>query len=189
MRLFSANGSAPHWRHSAALDHRQLPTKTRRWLLSGASTSRLMTEAMGGAPEVRRLSQHWRRPAPAEARFLGFPPRRSALVREVEIHCRGERWMLARTVFPPRTLRINRDLNLSGAGSIGQVLFKQPSMRRSPFQVARLYGAFPGLSDTLRWPETVWGRRSLFWVRGAPLLLSETFLPNFSHWLEHRYGN
>ena len=175
------------WRAAAHCSGRQLPARVRRWLLDGASTSQLMQQAGGTLPTVRLVSQRWAVPTAVEARFLELPRRRRALVREVKLLCRSETWMLARTIIPPCTLRgPGRQLRLLGERPLGQLLFRMSTLRRTPFEVAQLYGSHPPLSDTLHWPQAVWGRRSLFLLRGRPLLLSETFLSPFQHWLEER---
>ena len=180
--------SQVNWRPAMRYTGWRLPPGVRSWLLDGASTSQLMQQAGGGVlPTVRLISQRWVVPSSTERFFLNLPPRRRALIREVELLCRSEPWMLARTVIPPCTLRgPGRRLRLLGDEPMGQFLFRIATLQRTPFEVARLYGPHPPLSASLYWPEEVWGRRSLFLLYDRPLLLSETFLPRFQQWLEER---
>ncbi len=179
--------SQVNWRAAVRYTGWRPPPKVQSWLLDGTSTSRLMQQAGGVPPTVRLIRLGWAVPSSAEASVLNLPRRRRALIREVELLCRSEPWMLARTVIPPRTLQgPGRRLRLLGDEPMGQFLFGVSTLQRTPFEIARLYGPHPPLSPSLHWPEAVWGRRSLFLLYGQPLLLSETFLPSFQHWLEER---
>ncbi len=177
--------ATPHWLQPLRFSAAELPWTVRRWLLDGSSTSRLIRKASGAPPDIRLLCQHWGTPEPAERQLLAMPARRLCIIREVEIYCAREPWMLARTVAPqtlPR--RILRSMHRLSDNPIARLLYQVPGMQRSTFEVAPLYGGHPPLSPTLHWDEPVWGRRSLFFFRGAPLLLSECFLPGFQRWLE-----
>jgi len=177
--------ATPRWLQPLRFPAAELPWTVRRWLLDGSSTSRLIRKASGAPPGIRLLCQRWAVPCPAERQLLAMPARRLCIIREVEIYCAGEPWMLARTVAPP-TLprRILQSMRLLSDNPIAGLLYQAPGMRRSAFEVAPLYGGEPSLSPTLHWDGPVWGRRSLFFFRGAPLLLCECFLPGFQHWLE-----
>ena len=176
----------PKWRPVLAGEPAGPLLANHRWLLSRRSTSLSIRAASGSPPVIHLIQQGWYRPLPSEARWLRLSPGRLALIRQVEIFCADQRWMLARSVIPKQTLRNLRDLDLLGTKPIGQVLFSQPSMQRSDFCFALLYGDRPPLSPQLHFDRSVWGRRSLFTLRGHSLLLSEAFLPEFQHWLERQ---
>ena len=62
-------------------------------------------------------------------------------------------------------------------------MFADPGMRRGTVELAEI---FPGqavfaaaTAHTRHQPASIWGRRSVFWLSGKPLLVSEIFLPDF----------
>lgn len=157
-----------HWLPPAR--HWQLapPPAVAGWLReSGSLTARLVVLA-GGEFRVRLLAQYWGRPAPEEARRLGLPPGRFALIREVALQGRGETWVRARSVLPASSLAgAGRRLRKLGTRSLGHLLFRDPTLRRGPIEIARL-----------RQPEgPVFARRSHLVYHGKPVLVAECFLP------------
>ncbi|MDX1656372.1 MAG: chorismate lyase, partial [Candidatus Competibacteraceae bacterium] len=75
-----------------------------------------------------------------------------------------------------------RRLTRLGNRSLGEVLFSDPTVTRGAVEVARVgpaswlhQRAWPGPRHDLR---PLWGRRSLFWLAGRPLLVCELFLPD-----------
>lgn len=103
-----------------------------------------------------------------------------ASVREVLLYCDNMPWVFARSVFPLSAER-HKNLNLStlGDSSLGQSLFDQPDLLRSPFDVARVPQghAIARLNQQLHGNSyPLWGRRSLFMTAGQRVLVSEIFL-------------
>ena len=60
--------------------------------------------------------------------------------------------------------------------SLGALLFKDPDLKRSPFQVAKLPGDSNYIYPNLRQDAPAWARRSRFLLYGFPLMVSEVFL-------------
>jgi chorismate--pyruvate lyase len=92
--------------------------------------------------------------------------------------------VFARTVIPVRTLRgRQRRLARLGTRPLGAALFADPHLKRGEVEIARLapgdgiyeHAAVQGAADG------VWGRRSVFTLKGKPLLVSEFFLPALLH--------
>lgn len=157
-----------HWLPPAR--HWQLapPAPVRDWLREpGSLTTRLVRRAEG-AFRVELLAQYWGRPAPEEARRLGLAPGRVALIREVALLGRGEPWVRARSVLPVTSLTgAGRRLRRLGNRSLGQLLFRDPTLRRGPIEIARVAQ-----------PEgPVFARRSHLVYHGRPVLVAECFLP------------
>lgn len=100
------------------------------------------------------------------------------MVREVELLCHNQPWVYARSVFPQATLTGRlRCLKKLDARPLGALLFNDPSMRRTHFEVAALNNAeLSGYFNTTS-DRFFWGRRSLFFIDEKPLLVSEIFLP------------
>ncbi len=147
----------------------------------GSLTSRLV-KASGGRFRVRVMHQGWGRPLYSESRLLRTRRAEAALVREVELLGAGAPWVFARTLIPASSLRgPARRLADLGEKPLGAVLFADPSMRRGPTQIARLLPRHPlfvaATSSLEQKPADLWGRRTLFYLSGKPLLVNEIFLP------------
>jgi chorismate--pyruvate lyase len=150
-------------------------------LLDPASLTRRLQLACDKRFSVQVLRQGWGRPPASERRVLGIKRGERAVIREVRLMCDAIPWVFARTVIPARTLR-GRQRRLARLGSkpLGAALFADPHLRRGEVEVCRivpgerLYGR---AADSLSAADAVWGRRSVFWLGGKPLLVSEFFLP------------
>lgn len=174
--------SAPRWFLPGQGRGDAPATGIRGWLQNAGSLTQRLRTACGGVFSVRVLRQGWSRVYPDEAGQLGVRPNRLALVREVELCCDGIAWVFARTLIPVSSLRgPARRLSLLGSRPLGAVLFADPSVMRGLTQYARLApghalyeSAAAGLVPA---PEFLWGRRTLFYLGGKPLLVNEIFLP------------
>lgn len=172
----------PHWHPARRFLHGAIPGALHGWLLDPGSLTRRVRGACDGRFGVRLLGQGRQRPQLEEALALAMSPTAGALVRQVQLLCGTTPWVFARTVIPHSTLcGPRRRLGRLGDRPLGAALFADPTMRRGEVEVARLtprhplyHAAVAGLAAP---PPEVWGRRSLFWLQGAPLLVSEFFLP------------
>lgn len=175
---------APNWRDHRRLTSRQLPYSVARWLLDrGSLTERLIRHSQGQF-RVEVIHQGWQHPQPHEARLLRLRCRKQVMIRETLLLCNDVPHVFARSAIPVRTLSgPRRRLRKLSNQSLGALLFKDPTLRRSPFQVAlaspHQFGVPADLAATLPQAEPLWGRRSLFHLNGHPLLVAEIFLPNF----------
>lgn len=130
------------------------------------------------------LSQDWQRPRLDEASILGSRTGSIALVRHVQLVCKGRPWVFARTVIPVLSMRGRlKQLAHLGDRPLGAVLFADPEMQRGAVELACIT---PGqalfadaTADLAKQPEEIWGRRSIFRIAHHPLLVSELFLPSF----------
>jgi len=166
------------WHHYQRNPFIHIEPLWRNWLLDQGSLTQRLIDASNGAFEVRKLSQGWQRPTHSEAHCLGLKPRQLAIVREVELLCHGEPWVYARSVFPQETLTGRlRSLKKLDSRPLGALLFGDPTMERSHFEIAALRNAklenyFADDTDNFSW-----GRRSLFFLDDKPILVAEVFLP------------
>jgi len=175
---------AQHWRPVRRLRQGQVPIGLRPWLLDpGSLTRRLQRRCPEGGFRVELLAQHMAIPLACERQRLGLRSGQRVLVREVRLCCGERPWVYARSLIPSTALRGPlRHLRQIGERPLGAVLFADPGLRRDELEVVRvdprreLPRVLVGLT-TLRGESEVWGRRSLFWLRGAPLMVSEYFLP------------
>lgn len=160
-----------------------LPEKLRGWMMHSHSfVERLKAQGVK-QPEIEVLQQKWRLPTEDESNCLGLDSQSRILAREVLIVSAEKKWMYARTIFPEATLTGEQCqlANLKNQ-SLGSVLFKDPSLKRSEFTVACLTPAMCEYAAILSYAEMhaekLWARRSLFTVNNKSLLLTEVFLPD-----------
>ncbi|MBU2967724.1 chorismate lyase [Amphritea sp. 2_MG-2023] len=145
------------------------PRIWRKWLLDEGSLTQHLIHASQGDFRVKVLRQCWGRPSRAEAQALKIPTRQKVLIREVQLLGHNQPWVFARTIIPASTLTgKQRKLHTLGTRSLGSILFRDPTMKRSPLEISRI-----SLSNG----ETTWARRSLFYLANKPLLVAEVFLP------------
>lgn len=158
------------WRSYRRVPSVRLPRGWRHWLLEKGSLTRRLVAASDGDFAVDVLYQGWSHPTLSEARALGIHPRQRVLIREVRLKGRGQAWVYARSIIPGSTLSgPQRRLRQLGDRPLGEVLFRDPCMRRGPIETARL--PIEGVSGGC------WARRSVFFLADKPLLVSEIFLP------------
>ncbi|HLB58270.1 MAG TPA: chorismate lyase [Gammaproteobacteria bacterium] len=131
---------------------------------------------------VELLEQTWKLPDVDERNVLAIRFREFALVREVFIRTKEKYWIFARTIFPRQTLtgRERCFLRLKNK-SLGSILFKDTTLQRSEFEMMCLRAGtlqHKKISQTIkRILPDLWARRSLFYLHGKSLLLTEIFLP------------
>lgn len=134
---------------------------------------------------VELLTQAWQLPRRDERLALSMRRHTFALVREVRLLCRQQPWVYARTVVPLRTLSgAQRRLGELGSRPLGALLFTDRSLQRGQLELARIRPGdrlFDAATAGMRSiPNEVWGRRSVFLLRGKPLLVQELFLPELN---------
>lgn len=176
------NLAEPRWQVYQHLHHGKIDAALLQWLLDGSSLTQRMIQACSGRFAVEVLSQQWERPMLNEAIALNIRPHHHALVRQVRLLCNGKPWVFARTVIPASTLKgAVRRLAYLGNKPLGAVLFADPSMRRDAIEIAALSPRTHHYAQALQGqrvkPKQIWGRRSVFYLSGKPLLVSEFFLP------------
>ena len=111
-----------------------------------------------------------------------FSKENKVFVREVFLCCDNQPVVFAQTEIPFSTLTEQQaQLVNIGTGSLGSILFQDPSLQRGRIEVAQfpVGSAVHQLCKSLQQDTDLplWGRRSLFYVNNKPLLVSEVFLP------------
>jgi chorismate--pyruvate lyase len=117
-----------------------------------------------------------------EAALLGFSPDRYAFSREVFLYADGRPVVFAHSTCAHDHLR-GAWMAMRGLGSrsLGTLLFTHPLVVREPLHYKALHFHHPlyqsaaAVLDEV--PSRLWARRSLFHLHGAPLLVTEVFLP------------
>jgi chorismate--pyruvate lyase len=153
----------------------------RHWLVDvGSLTARLQMRCKQFS--VGRVSVHWGSPQRDETLLLGMRPHERALLREVVLNCDGKPVVFAHSVLPRRSLRgAWRGLGRLGTRPLGAALFANPAVVRTPLSFRKLtprnalyQRAVAGLETR---PACLWGRRSVFMLHGANIMVTEVFLP------------
>lgn len=171
----------PRW-HSQRAPH-DLPVEWTRWLFDPGSLTRRLRQCCPNRFQVRVLWQGWSRPSRDEARALHLRLDAWTWTREVQLLCSDQPWVFARTLIPAATLRgRGRCLTRLGNRPLGEVLFTDPQVRRGPVEVARIVAGQRlhqrAFADFVEPAQSLWGRRSLFYMNHRTLLVCEIFLPD-----------
>ena len=174
----------PVWRLGATLRAGDARHEVMDWLFDAGSLTKRLKQASAGRFKVRVLGQQRRRPMRCERRLLGLEDRAQVLIRQVQLLCDGEVVVVARTVLPEPILASRyRYLARLGGKPLGEVLFRDRTMRRSAVQVASVRPA----QFSVQADSQAWGRRSLFYLGGLPLLVAEVFVPPLPQLAQHRF--
>lgn len=169
----------------------KVPDYLKPYFFSTSSSTEWLKALSNDQLQVRVLRQGKLALTRDEYSLLKLRHRTQHLVREVEIIGQGVPWMLARSVFPEKTLSgklksIKRRLSNQ---PLGEILFKEPSLRRSEYEFAFLESAQInslfmknyfndlGYNFFISNNERLWCRRSIFFIHEKPILLTEIFLP------------
>jgi len=117
-----------------------------------------------------------------ESALLGIAPRQLAWSREVFLYADDQPVVFAHSACAARHLR-GAWSALRGVGNrpLGALLFSHPQVTRQPLHYRVLRSGHPlykrAAAILPEPPARLWARRSLFYLHGAPLLVTEVFLP------------
>lgn len=160
-----------------------IPHAQREWLLGTGSLTQMFQQACLQPFNIQLLEQGWGLPSLNEAKLFEQRIQKQVYRRHVYLRDGDKPDIFARTIIPMDTYRMMR-LRFDGLGnrSLGEMLFKDPSIQRGPIEVAlcqpqhRLYQwATAHLANK---PEAIWGRRSCFFIERKMILVNEIFLPS-----------
>lgn len=171
------------WQLGRCIQRQNILRPLQDWLFDPSSMSVKLRALNNNTLTVKVLTQRWLSPYVDEAKLLGITPRRVALVREVVLYGNEQPYVYGRSVFPAQTISGRRGClgYKLGQGSLGDLLFTDPTIMRSEFEIAQLpskHEQYPAINDFFNSDmTTTWGRRSLFFYRQQPLLVTEIFLP------------
>ena len=122
----------------------------------------------------RLLFANWGSATPDERQSLNLSTEEPTWIRCIEHRHNDQLWVYGRTVFPKTTIHATEH-TLSGLGvqSLGDVIFKDPDLRRDPFE----YCLLDNQSPHALLPNG-WARRSTVYFQQQPMLITEVFLPD-----------
>lgn len=156
-----------HW---VDLDHgtlHQVPKIWQPWVSDTGSFTQLLASKIG-LPITVSVIRDDRQTVADDEQSLFIQPVTRCRIREVFLCANDMPIVMARSVLPTYSAtRMNRDLLRIGSKPLGEVLFakkKAPIIRRQITEIANLG----------------WGRRSLYQLRGHPILITEILLPELA---------
>lgn len=118
-----------------------------------------------------------------ETVLLGLPNNQKIFTREVYLYADFKPVVFAHSVVETQHLRgVWRSLKNLGTRPLGAVLFAHPMVHRAPLHYYALkshHVLYRRAVENLEIaPPKLWARRSVFTLHGAPLLVTEVFLPD-----------
>jgi len=152
-----------------------------RWLTDrGSLTCRL--QARCPAFSVRAVHQRLDKPCRDELSLINSRRKERVVVREVYLYCRETPVVFAHSVLKRRNLRgAWRSISRQGVKPLGAALFANPLVKRTPLYFKKLtphHELYLKACRLLkRLPNHLWARRSVFILRGRPIMVTEVFLP------------
>jgi len=154
----------------------------REWLTRSGSLSEHLRKACPGAFRVTRLMQRRACVWPDERAVLDLAADGLPLVREVLLLCDDIPVVFARSLAAARYLDGPwRALRGLGSRPLATMLFAEPHIARGALEFCRLDARKPlyrrAAAAVNELPPDLWARRSVFRRDGAPLLVTEVFLP------------
>lgn len=164
------------------LQRRLIPAALRPWLAEPGSLTRKLRDHNQVDFSVLLLGNSWIRPLADEAVKLGSRVSCLAYQREVLLMDGELPNVYARTIVPRATYQaMPFRFNQLGNQPLGEMLFSDPHVKRGEIEIAQFH---PGdwlydlaLFDLPLRVDVLWGRRSVFYLNGWPLLVNELFLP------------
>lgn len=158
------------------------PASVKDWLLTAESLTQRIKERCNGRFNLELTGQIWSRPLRDERLYLGLQPAQYTLIRQVFLRCDKKPLVFARTIIPRGTLvGSGRKLASLGTRPLGDILFNDKSASRRELAIGKINGNDPRYRFATARGQTpaagLWGRRSLFFFNGKPLLVIEIFLP------------
>lgn len=165
-----------------------LTTPQKQWLMrSGALTQGL--RALGRV-ELRVLREFSAGLTADESDALHRGLRSPVWVREIAMRIDGRDAVVARSVaLLPSTHGVWQGMRKLRTRPLADILYHDPAIRRSDFEVARVHSRMPVLCPVRQVlpqdlrsqfaPPLLLARRSVFWRSGEPLMVAECFLPAF----------
>lgn len=169
------------WRSRRQLQNQSIPENWKDWLFDEKSLTKRLQQHCMGQFSVQVLSEEVCQPQHHEAKCLGMNGRRWARIRQVVLLCDQTPLVVARTIIPLSTLQGPlRQLRHLKNRPLGAFLFRHPDLERGAIEVTQLAFTSPPLNLLLNERSTTnrkpWGRRSLFRLKGHPVLVCEIFL-------------
>jgi len=133
---------------------------------------------------LQLISQHVDVVFPDEASRLDLKVEKQNIVRKIFLHSVETTFVFARTIIPAQTYAaLQTEIESVGDNFIGEYLiYNRDEIKRDKFEFAYLTPAMnmmQELHSIMPFDDTnkiLWARRSCFWIKQCPLLITELFL-------------
>ena len=136
-----------------------------KWLVDPSSLTKKLREFTHNKITFHVLQDAWGIADDASRVLLSIPAEEKTWLRHIEWRFENRVWIDAVVVIPDSSLQNAPELNKIGKNPIGDILFQDPTLLRDEFIFEKMGNNFL--------------RRSVFRFKKQPLLINETFLPNF----------
>lgn len=160
-----------------------IPEPALDWIGYELSMSARLKECCDHSLEIQLIRHEWGYASGQDSLYLNIPERSPVICREVILRCFQEPWMYARTVLPKNLVdAVGDELLELGARPIGEVLFADPDMTRSDFEVANLRAGVAEYDRAKQYSgcsyPSLWARRSIFDLpHQGQCAITEVFFP------------
>jgi chorismate--pyruvate lyase len=172
------------WNRVDSGELHQAPRKWQPWLSDTGSLTQKIERAIGQQLEVLVLRDCRQDLNSDESRYFHFKIKRCR-IREVLLCANGIPLVMAHSIIPiSSSSGSNHEILRLGKKPLGAVLFAKTRMhskKKSLREISRLdkrnvlwKKCFKRYRDL---PTVAWGRRTLYSLKGHPILVSEVFLP------------
>jgi chorismate--pyruvate lyase len=144
-----------------------VPDEWKDWLEDPGSLTQILMRKSNNQFEVEVIDERWLTIECAELRkeFGPVAPEQKFWSRKVVLRGRGIPWVMAHTLLPAHSLESPlREVMKLDSKPLGAYLFGHSELVRTGMDVT------PFLDEC-------WGRRSLFFLFGKPVMVAEFFLP------------
>jgi chorismate--pyruvate lyase len=176
----------PVWVENRCGTRHTLPGNVQSWVYEPGSLTQRLRNYYGNKVGVNVLIQQWNTPFLTERKLLKLHESKYSLIREVLLHANGKPLILARTVIPPKTVKVAKS-NLAHLGNrpLGEVIFSYPKLERIEMDVT-LINSSPieqrpiwtqSAIDKASIDQPMWGRRTVYAIAQRQMLVNEFFLP------------
>ena len=172
------------WNRVDSGELHQAPRKWQSWLSDTGSLTQKIESVIGQKLEVLVLRDCRQNLNGDESRYFRFKIKRCR-IREVLLCANGMPLVIARSVIPSSSSSgSNHGVLRLGSKPLGAVLFAKTRMHSKKKPIREIAGldkqsalwkkCFQQYSSL---PSVSWARRTLYQLKGRPLLVSEVFLP------------
>lgn len=173
-------GGSPRWRPAGEMGALPDDAVLASWLTNAGSLTQRLRGRGQDSFELDVIGEG-HEPATAHDRQLLGTDDSELYVRRVRLCVAGQLLVHACTLAPAATLARQPWLGRLGGRPLGEALATHSGVCRTDFEYASIDADRPPRTTTLEYldvePPGLWGRRSLFLVEDAPILVYEFFLP------------
>ena len=160
-------------------NHPKISDRVKKCLLDNGSLIQYLEDKIAVKISPLLKNQRWNKPCPAESKILRLRSGGYGFIRETLLISDKQPLVFARTVIPPNTLPHTPKLTYFGEKPLGHLLFSNKYTYRKTIAIGTLkkLPTVNGQTPCQSTDGVIWGRRSIFYIKSKPLLLTEILLP------------